>query len=82
MYLIILDSNSDNLYIQIYLFNRFHSIKIHFTPMIDFYEDLRKHHANGSINVYPFMFLLIAFQIPCSLLNSRVSKRYFKKYSD
>lgn len=45
--------------------------------MIDFYNDLRKHHANGSSNVYPVMFILIFVQIPCNILNSRVSKRYF-----
>lgn len=45
--------------------------------MIEFYKDLRQYQAHGTVNIYPILFILIAIQIPYSLLNLHVSKHYF-----
>ncbi|VVC27297.1 Piezo non-specific cation channel, R-Ras-binding domain,Piezo domain [Cinara cedri] len=47
------------------------NIQTHLTPMIQFYKDLRRYHAKGTVNMYPIMFILIAIQIPYSLIHLR-----------
>jgi len=42
-------------------------------PIVEFYKDLRNHHADGTVNVYPAMLILIAVLIPYNILISNVS---------
>lgn len=39
----------------------------------EFLKALRQNHIEGSVNVYPAMLISMVIQIPCSLLNARVS---------
>lgn len=55
------------------------SIKTHLRPIYEFYQDLRHYHTEGTVNVYPTMFLLIFMFVPFEILNLNVSK-LFKKY--
>jgi hypothetical protein len=54
----------------------YQSIKTHLRPIHEFYQDLRQNHIEGSVNVYPTMFLLIFIGIPIGLLNSNVSNLF------
>lgn len=50
-------------------------IKIHFMPVIDFYNDLRNYHRKGTVDVYPAMMMLMIIMISCNVLVSNVSER-------
>ncbi|XP_050529003.1 piezo-type mechanosensitive ion channel component-like [Daktulosphaira vitifoliae] len=43
-------------------------IKIHFSPMINFSNDLYRNHMVKSVDVYPYMFLLIVFLMIFNLI--------------
>eukprot|EP00102_Acyrthosiphon_pisum_P024176 XP_016661386.1 PREDICTED: piezo-type mechanosensitive ion channel component 2-like [Acyrthosiphon pisum] len=46
------------------------NIKTHLRPINEFFQALRKDHTEGSVDVYPIMLLLLAIQIPLSLIQS------------
>jgi len=54
------------------------SIKTHLRPIYEFYQDLRHYHTEGTVNVYPTMFLLIFMFIPFEVLNLNASKLFEK----
>ncbi|KAE9525194.1 hypothetical protein AGLY_014438, partial [Aphis glycines] len=45
------------------------NIKTHLRPIYEFYQDLRHYHTEGTVNVYPTMFLLIFMFVPFEILN-------------
>lgn len=70
-------------YILSCIFNIFiinFSVETHFAPITEFFKDLRHYHTEGSVNMYPTMLISIVLQIPCSLLNARVSNKHYFKY--
>lgn len=44
-------------------------------PVIDFYNDLRNYHREGTVDVYPAMMMLMIIMISGNILASNVSGR-------
>lgn len=44
-------------------------------PVIDFYNDLRNYHREGTVDVYPAMIILMIIMISGNILMSNVSGR-------